>query len=74
LYHAIAKNSEQAIVDALALIVISCYILGRRLGIDFTALDEAIANRVSQNIKNEHEVEKLFGDFSEYQRHLRQKR
>lgn len=74
LYHAMAQNAEQAIAESLAGIVICCYVLGKRLGIDFQLLDEAIFNKLSQNIKQEHEVEKLFGDLSDYQRHLKQKR
>lgn len=73
LYQAIARNSEQAISEGLASVVTSCYILARRLGIDFSALDEAVASRVAHNIKREHEAEKLFGDFSEYQRYLRKR-
>ena len=47
---------------------------GKRLGIDFQALDEAIMAKLTQNIKNEYEAEKWYGDLSEYQRHLRGKR
>lgn len=74
LYQAMAKNSEQAVKDGLANVIISCFILGRRLGINFADLDEAIITRLNQNIKRENDVEKWFGDFSEYQRHLRNKR
>lgn len=74
LYQGMAKNSEQAIKDGLAAVVISCFVLGRRLGINFADLDEAILTRLNQNIKRENDVEKWFGDFSEYQRHLRHKR
>lgn len=73
LYQAIARNGEQAISEGLASVVTSCYILARRLGIDFSAMDEAVAARVAHNIKREHEAEKLFGDFSEYQRYLRKR-
>ena len=73
LYQAMAKNSEQAISEGLAAIIVSCYILARRLGITFDALDKDVLTKVEQNIKIEHEVEKWFGDFSEYQQHLRQK-
>ena len=73
LYQAIARNSEQAIVDGLAAVVVSCYTLGKRLGVDFGALDEAISHKVSQAIKQEQEAEKWFGDYSELQRHLRRK-
>lgn len=74
LYQAMAQNSEQAISEGLAAVVTACYVLGRRLGVDFAALDEAVLARVQQQIKREPETEKWFGDFSEYQRHLRQRR
>jgi hypothetical protein len=73
LYQAMAKNSEQAISDGLAAVVVSCYILARRLGIGFDSLDKAVLQKVEQDIKKEREVEKWFGDSSEYQRHLRKK-
>ncbi len=73
LYQAMAKNSEQAIKEGLAAVVISCYVLGRRLGIDFAVMDEAVLARLQQNIKQEQDVETWFGDFSEYQRHLRRR-
>jgi hypothetical protein len=73
LYQAMAQNSEKAIVEGLAAVVVACYILGRRLGIGFDSLDKAILEKVELDIKKEREVEKWFGDSSEYQRHLRQK-
>lgn len=73
LYQAMAKNSEQAICEGLAAVVVSCYILGRRLGITFEVLDKTILAKVEQDIKKEQEAEKWFGDSSEYRRHLRQK-
>ena len=74
LYQAMAKNREQAIGEGLAGIIISCYILAKRLGIGCDSLDKDVLKKVEQNIKSEHEVEKWFGDFSEYQNHLRLKR
>lgn len=74
LYQAMARNSEQAISESLAAIIIACYVLGRRLGITFDSLEREVLTKVEQNIKVEHEVEKWFGDYSEYQQHLRRKR
>jgi len=74
LYQAMAKNSEQAISEGIAAIIVACYILARRLGITFDSLDREVLAKVEQNIKSEHEVEKWFGDYSEYQHHLRRKR
>jgi hypothetical protein len=72
-YHAMSESSEQAIRDALASIVISCYCLARRLGVSFSGLDEAINNKLEKNIEREVEIEKLYGDLSEYKRHLRRR-
>jgi len=74
LYQAMAKNSEQAISQGLASIIVACYILARRLGISFDSLDKEVQSAVEQNIKTENEVETWFGDYSEYGRHLRTKR
>jgi hypothetical protein len=73
-FHAMTKSGEQSIADALAAVVVNCYILGKRLGIDFQSLDEAVSVRLAQAIKQETEVEKWYGDMSELKRHLRQKR
>ena len=73
-YQAMAKNKERAISEGLAGIILACYILAKRLGINFDSLDQDVLKKVEQNIKSEHEVEKWFGDFSEYQNYLRQKR
>ena len=73
LYHGIAQNSRQAIADGLAAVVVSAYILGKRLGIDFSALDEAVSAKVLQGIKQEQQAEKWVGDYSELKRHFRQK-
>ena len=72
-YNAMSKNSQQAMRDALASVVISCFVLARRLGISFSGLDEAIEAKLEQNIEREIEVEKLHGDLSEYKRHLRRR-
>ncbi len=74
LYQAMAQNSEQAILKGLAVLVVSCYVLGRRLGFTFAQMDEAVSREVEDNIRKEPEAEKWFGDFSDYRQHLRQKR
>ncbi|WP_373325703.1 MazG-like family protein [Sporomusa paucivorans] len=74
LYQAMARNKREAIGEALAQIIISAFVLGRRLGIDYPQMDELINTRLGTNINQEPEIERWFGDMSEYRRHLRQKR
>lgn len=73
-FNAMALKSEIGVKEALAAVIINCYILARRLGIDFSQLDETVITITGNNIKNKSEIEKAFGDYSEYLRYLRQKR
>lgn len=74
LYQAMARNQQADIGEALAQVIISTHVLGRRLGIDYSEMDEIVNTRLGHNIKQEPEAERWFGDLSEYRRHLRQKR
>jgi len=74
LYQAMAHNKREAIGDALAQLIISAFVLGRRLGIEYPEMEEIVNTRLGHNIKQETEAERWFGDMSEYRRYLRQKR
>lgn len=64
LFKSLVRGAEDAVLDALAYIVITTFILARRLGFSFSVLDAAIARRVRDNIDESHEIEEWFGDFS----------
>ena len=74
LLHAIARNSERAIGEALAALIVTSYILGRRLGLSFETLDREIAAWLSRYTSKEYDVQNWTGDYAELERHLRQKR
>ena len=74
IFHALAKTGGQSLAEALGAVIINCYVLARRLGIDFSQLDEAVCEKLEQNIKHGSEIEKWYGDLSELKRYLRQKR
>lgn len=73
LFKALLKNSEEAILDALAKVVIACYLLGKRLGIGFSRLDMKIESNVTANIAKAHEIEQWYGDFSALRRYLEER-
>ncbi|WP_371375626.1 MazG-like family protein [Sporomusa aerivorans] len=74
LYRAMVHSNREAIGEALAQVIIFAFVLGRRLGIDFSEMDEMVNTRLGHNIDQEPEVERWYGDMSEYRRYLRQKR
>lgn len=63
------KNSEEAILDNLANLVLSSYLLARRLGLGFTRLELKVESKIRQNIDEGHEVEKWYGDLSALLKH-----
>lgn len=64
LLKAILKGSEELLLDSLANTVIVVYILGKRLGLNFAQLDIKIESKLKNNIDENHEVEKWYGDLS----------
>ncbi len=70
LFKALIRNSEEAILDALANVVVASYLLGKRLGIPFSRLDLKIESKVAANITKAHEIEQWYGDFSAFRRYL----
>lgn len=64
LFRAMIKNSEEMIIDSLATIVLSCYFLGKRLGVSFRQLDSKIEDKLRSYTGTEHQLEKWYGDIS----------
>lgn len=64
LFKSMLKGSEDLILDALASLVVTCYVLGRRLGINFSRLDLRVEAKLRQGIDEDHELERWYGDLS----------
>ena len=70
LFRAMMQNSEDAIVDTLVNIIITGYLLCRRLGISPERLEAKMESKVKANMDAEHEMEKWYGDFSALYYHI----
>ena len=71
LFHALIKNSEEAALDSLSAVVISAYLLAKRLGYGFARLDNKVRSRLQANLEQDHELEQWYGDISEFLQHMR---
>lgn len=74
LHKVLAENSGKKVREMLAIVVVNCYVLGKRLGINFAELDEAVKDKADLCGKSNNELETRFGDFSKLSRHLENKR
>ncbi|HAH97202.1 MAG TPA: hypothetical protein DHD79_05090 [Firmicutes bacterium] len=73
LCRAMLKGSQELIRDALAGIIMTSYLLGRRIGISFSKMDTRLAEKLSGNIAEPHEIEEWYGDFSALRTYLEDK-
>ncbi|MCD1261820.1 MazG-like family protein [Paenibacillus athensensis] len=67
------EGNQAKIVDGLASLISCGYILGRRLGISYQSLDEAIADKLKKHRKDGHQLEDWYGDISSLEEHLRKR-
>jgi hypothetical protein len=67
LYRVLLKGSrvsQEVISDSIAGIIILSYLLAKRLGIDFSSVDQKIQGKLKVGIIEEDEIEKAHGDLS----------
>ncbi len=57
LFKGLAKNNSELVLNSLASLVISGYFLGKRLGVSYQKLDNAITNRLVATQVQGYEIE-----------------
>lgn len=68
------KSGQEAILDAIANIILVTYLLGKRLGFSFEKIDEKVKSKVKLSIVEEHKIEKWYGDLTKLKDHLNKTR
>ncbi|MDQ2085119.1 MazG-like family protein [Herbivorax sp. ANBcel31] len=70
LVNGVREEVHESIAETLSNIILICYLLGRRLGINYNAIEIKIENKVKLGLLENHDVEKHYGDLSELSKHL----
>ncbi|GIO44463.1 MazG-like family protein [Paenibacillus apis] len=73
LFKALWEGSTTRIMDSLASLMVSSYILGRRLGISYRDLDEAILDKLKKHKQEGHQLEDWYQDISTLEEHMRKR-
>lgn len=63
-FKALISNNGQVITKALAAIILTCYFLGRRLGIGFHQVDQEMEDQLRSQLATGHQLEDWYGDIS----------
>lgn len=74
LVNGMKEEIHETVSETLSNIILICYLLGRRLGISYNAIEMKIENKVKLGLIENHDVEKYYGDLSELAKHLNSSR
>ena len=73
LFKSLWEGSTFKVTDSLASLMVSCYILGRRLGISYTDLDGSILDKLKKHKQEGHQLEDWYQDISMLEEHMRKR-
>jgi len=71
---ALLMAKDEIVMQALANIMLSCYLLGKRLGVSFSRLEAAVQTRSVAAMEDGHELEQWYNDLSSLSEHLEVRR
>lgn len=73
LFKALWEGSTARISDSLASLIMSSYILGRRLGISFRDMDDLLIEKLRKHRQEGHQLEDWYQDISALEDHMRKR-
>lgn len=73
LFKSFLKADNEAIADALSNIIILCYVLGKRAGINYQSIDMHIMHKVNGTVSEAIEAEQMYGDLTELKKYFDRK-
>lgn len=70
LVNGMREEVHDSVSETLSNIILISYLLGKRLGISYNAIELKVYNKIKLGLVENHDVEKYYGDLSELSRHL----
>jgi len=77
LYRALLDTKETTrdkLIDCISSVVLACYLLARRLGVSYEAVDAGVLDKVKLGLIEEPDIETRYGDLSTLHDHMRESR
>ncbi|MFC3747254.1 MazG-like family protein [Paenibacillus sp. GCM10012306] len=73
LFKALWEGSTTRVGDSLASLLMSSYILGRRLGISYREMDDLLLEKLRKHRQEGHQLEDWYQDISALEDHMRKR-
>ncbi|HEY2491547.1 MazG-like family protein [Paenibacillus sp. IHBB 10380] len=73
LFKALWEGSTARVGDSLASLIMSSYILGRRLGVPYRDIDNLLLDKLKKHKQEGHQLEDWYQDISALEEHVRKR-
>ncbi|WP_438351951.1 MazG-like family protein [Paenibacillus sp. FA6] len=73
LFKALWEGSTARVGDSIASLIMSSYILARRLGVSYREIDELLIDKLKKHKQEGHQLEEWYQDISTLEEHLRKR-
>lgn len=70
LFRGIHSANQHLMIDSLSGLVISVYVLARRMGFSFRELDQSVSQKLREHAREGHQLEEWYGDLSQLDDYL----
>jgi hypothetical protein len=70
LYKGIHHANQLVTIDSLSSLIVSIYVLARRIGFTFRELDQAVVQKLKEHTKEGHQLEQWYGDLSSLEEYM----
>ncbi len=70
LVNGVRDDATEMLAETISNLIIVCYLLSRRLGINYQTIDFKIESKLKLGIIEGHDLEKWYGDLSELSKHM----
>ncbi len=74
LVNGVKEDALDALAETVSNLVIICYLLAKRLGINYQTIDLKMESKLKLGIIEGHEIEKAYGDLSALSKHINNSR
>ncbi|SFX30761.1 MazG-like family protein [Thermoactinomyces sp. DSM 45891] len=70
LFRGLHYANQQMIIDSLSSILVSVYVLARRMGIPYREVDQVVTQKLREHMKEGHQLEEWYGDLSAMEKYI----
>ncbi|TCS95503.1 MazG-like family protein [Hazenella coriacea] len=70
LFKGLHHANQHVIIDSLSSLVVTIYIIARRIGFSFRELDQAVIQKLKEHARDGHQLEQWYGDLTSLEEYI----